>query len=74
MAPRLFAQGTKDRRCDLDALRRTLLRVGAPTALHAVQEADKNLHVPKKSGRTDEEVRAELLDVIDSWIQKVVGS
>jgi alpha-beta hydrolase superfamily lysophospholipase len=73
VSPMLFLQGTKDRRCDLDVLRRTLTRVGAPTALHAIQHADHHFAVPKKSGRKPEDVREELLGAIDGWIQKVLG-
>ena len=72
VSPMLFLQGTRDRRCDLDVLRRTLTRVGAPTALHAIQHADHHFAVPKKSGRTPEDVREEILGAIDGWIQKVL--
>ena len=57
-----------------DILRRTLTRVGAPTTLHVSQEADHQFKVLKKSSRTVEEVREELLGVTDSWIQKVLGA
>ncbi len=73
ISPTLFLQGTRDRTCDLDVLRRTLTRVGAPTALHVAEEADRRFKVPKRSGRTDEEVREELLRAIDDWIQRVLG-
>jgi predicted alpha/beta-hydrolase family hydrolase len=74
IAPTLFVQGTRDRRCDLDALRRTLTRVGAPTTLHACHEADRNFKVSKRSGRTEEEARDEILGAVDTWIQKVLAS
>ncbi|NNL65518.1 MAG: hypothetical protein HKP30_04690 [Myxococcales bacterium] len=73
VAPMLFMAGTRDRYCDLDALRRTLSRVGAPTHLHTVEEADHLFKVLKKSGRTQEEVNAEMLGVIDGWIEQVLG-
>ena len=73
VSPVLFAQGTRDRNCDLEVLRRTLTRVGAPCALHVVEEADKAFKVPKRSGRSDEEVRDELLGAVDAWIQKILG-
>ena len=74
VSPMLFVQGTRDRCCDLDALQRVLTRVGAPTALHVCREADHQLRVLKKSGRTPEEVHAEVLGVVGNWIQKVVGA
>jgi predicted alpha/beta-hydrolase family hydrolase len=72
VAPMLFVQGTRDRHCDLDTLRRTLLRVGAPTTLHVVAEADQHFGVPKRSGRDGEDVRSELLDTLDGWCTKVL--
>ena len=74
VSPMLFVQGTRDRSCDLDALQRVLTRVGAPTALHVCREADHQLRVLKKSGRSEEEIRAEVQGVVDAWIQKVVGA
>jgi predicted alpha/beta-hydrolase family hydrolase len=73
VSPMLFVQGTRDRRCDLAALQRVLSRVGAPTALHVCREADHQLRVLKKSGRSDEEVRDEVLGVVEAWIQKLAG-
>jgi hypothetical protein len=73
VSPMLFVQGTRDRRCDLPALERVLSRVGAPTLLHVCRAADHQLRVLKKSGRSDEEVRDEVLAVVDAWIQKVAG-
>ena len=73
VAPMLFVTGTRDRYCDVDSLRRILARVGAPTHLHTVEEADQNFRVLKKSPRSQEEVDAELLNVVDRWIDKVLG-
>ena len=73
VSPMLFLQGTRDRYCDLDVLRQTLTRVGAPTSLHVAQEADHHFKVLKKSGRDEEEVHREMLEVVDSWIDKILG-
>jgi predicted alpha/beta-hydrolase family hydrolase len=74
IAPMLFLQGERDRHCDLDLLRRTLSRVGAPTMLQVVQEADQHFKVLKKSHRTDEQVSEELLAYLDAWIHKVADA
>jgi hypothetical protein len=74
VSPILFVQGDRDRRCDLRTLQRLLGRVGAPTALHAIREADHRFRVLKKSGRTSEEVGEEVFAVVESWIQKVAGA
>ena len=69
-SPMLFVQGTRDRRCDGAALRSTLRRVGAPIELHDVVDADSNFHAPKKSGRTDPEIQAEVFAVVAGWIAR----
>ena len=71
--PMLFVQGSKDRHCDIDTLRRTLGRVGAPVQLHTVAEADHTFRVAKKSGRTPEDVSAEVMASLDAWIKKTLG-
>ena len=58
---------------EIEGVARLLARVGAPTALHVCREADHQLRVLKKSGRNDEEVRDEVLGVVDAWIRKVAG-
>lgn len=74
VSPILFVQGTRDRTCDLDALRRTLTRVGAPKTLHVIPEADGTLTVPRRAGRSQEEVHAEVLEAVDMWCRKVIGA
>ena len=73
ITPMLFVQGAKSQNCDLDVLRRSLARVGAPTTLHVVDEADHQFKVAKKSGRTHEEVLTECLTVLETWFDKVVN-
>jgi uncharacterized protein len=74
ITPMLFVQGSKDRHCELPALRKTLTRVGAPVNLHVVEEADHQLHVAKKSPRSQDEVNREVLAVLETWIRKTLGS
>ncbi len=70
----LFVQGTRDRTCDLDVLRATLGRVGAPITLHVVPEADHRFRAPKRTGRTAEEVYEEVLATVETWIAKILES
>ncbi|MFQ5416454.1 MAG: alpha/beta family hydrolase [Myxococcota bacterium] len=72
ISPMLFVQGTRDRSCEIDVLRQTLTKVGAPTALQICEEADQHFKVLKKSGRLEEDVRNEVLDGVDSWITKIL--
>jgi len=74
ITPMLFIQGSRAKNCDLDVLRRTLARVGAPTALQVVEEADHLFRVPKKSGRSPQEVMDETLAALEAWFEKIAGS
>ncbi len=69
-APMLFIQGTRDRRCNGTALRNCLRRVGAPIEMYDIEEADSSFHVPKKSGRTEEETHAEVFGVLSTWLNR----
>ena len=73
VSPVLFLQGSRDRTCEIDLLRQTLTRVGAPTSLFVSEQADRHFKVAKKSGRLEEEVRKELIENLDEWIEKVLG-
>ena len=74
VAPILFIQGSRDRNCNLDALRRTLTRVGVPKTLHVIPEADNMLAVPRRSGRSPEDVHQEVLEAVDIWMRSVLGA
>jgi predicted alpha/beta-hydrolase family hydrolase len=73
ISPMLFTQGSRDRLCDIPTLKHTLLRVGAPTTLQVVEEADHLFRVAKKSGRSAEDVHHEILSTLEGWIQKIQG-
>jgi predicted alpha/beta-hydrolase family hydrolase len=69
--PLLFLQGTRDTLAELDLLRPVVDKLGARATLHIVEHADHMFHVPKKSGRTDEQVLDELADTILAWSGKL---
>ncbi len=69
-APMLFVQGTRDRRCNGVALRASLRRVGAPIELYDVDEADSAFRIPKKSGRSTEQIHAEVYNVLSTWLSR----
>lgn len=66
--PMLFLQGTRDALAELDLLEPVVKGLGSRATLHLVQEADHSFHVLKRSGRTDREVMAELLDAFATWV------
>ena len=72
--PMLFLQGARDEFASLGLLRPLVERLGARAALTLLEHADHSFHVPARSGRTDAEVRAEMLDALAAWIDEVIRS
>lgn len=65
--PMLFLQGDRDEFADLKLLKPIVKRLGAWATLHLVEGGDHSFHVLKRSGRTDAEVMAELVETIVAW-------
>ncbi len=69
--PMLFLQGTRDDLADLALLRPVLQRLGARATLALFDDADHSFHVRAKSGRTDAQTLAEMLDTVARWARAV---
>lgn len=65
--PALFLQGTRDALCDLDLLRRELELFGGQATVEVLEDADHDFGVLKRTGRTREEVRADLVQRFADW-------
>ncbi len=70
VCPMLFIQGTRDRLCDLDRLRIALDRLKVPVSLHVIEGGDHSFKVPKRLGRSEEEVWQEIVEVICNWVNE----
>ena len=66
--PMLFLQGTRDDFAELELLQPLVKRLGNRATLRLFEDADHSFHVPARTGRKDDEVMAELLDVLAKWI------
>ncbi len=69
--PILFAQGTRDPLCPLDALEAVRARMRAPSSLHRVEGGDHGLVVARRSlppGRTQEDVDRDTLEAIRAFL------
>jgi predicted alpha/beta-hydrolase family hydrolase len=66
--PMLFLQGTRDGLADLGLLKPVVAALGAKATLHEVAGGDHSFAVLKKSGRTNDEALAEVLDTLAAWI------
>lgn len=71
--PMLFVQGTHDALAELGLLRALVGQLGTRATLHLLQRADHSFHVPARSGRTDPQVREELLDLVSQWVESVIA-
>ena len=65
--PMLFLQGTRDALAELRHLRPLCEELGERATLELIADADHSFHVPAKTGRKDETVRADLLDRLAAW-------
>lgn len=68
--PMLFLQGTRDKLADLGTLKPVIAQLGPKAMLHEVEGGDHSFAVLKKSGRTNEEALAEVLDTLTAWIDE----
>ena len=68
--PLLFLQGTRDALAELDLLRPVVAALGRRAKLVLAPDADHAFHVPARTGRTDADVLAALLDAAASWMTR----
>ena len=69
--PMLFLQGTRDDFADLKLLQPLVQRLGALATLHLIEDGDHSFKVLKRSGRTDTDVMAALVDAIVEWTARL---
>ncbi len=72
ICPVLFVQGARDPHCRTDKLEELLRRIGAPTRLHVIPDCGAGLEPIKRTGRTPEKIREEVLAQLDLFIQEVI--
>jgi uncharacterized protein len=72
--PMLFLQGTRDALAELPLIEPLAKQLGERTTLTLLEAADHSFHVPTRSGRTDAQIRREMLEVFASWADSVVKS
>jgi uncharacterized protein len=68
----LFLQGTRDALAALDQIEPLCRALGGRATLKLLQDADHSFHAPARTGRTDAQVRAEMLDALAAWIDGVI--
>jgi predicted alpha/beta-hydrolase family hydrolase len=74
ICPILFVQGSRDTRCRSDRLELLRRGIGAPTSVALVEDADHQLELIKRSVRDPDDVRAEVLSSIASFLGRTTGT
>ena len=72
--PMLFLQGTRDALADANLIRQIVSELGEQATLMMLPDADHSFHVPARSGRTDAQVRADMLDALAAWLAQITSS
>lgn len=68
--PMLFLQGTRDAFAQRDLLETVVQQLGGRATLHLIEEGDHSFKVPKRTGKTDDDIMNELADTVAIWVQK----
>ena len=69
--PMLFLQGTRDEFAELSLLKQVIQRLGRRATMHLVEDGNHSFVVPKKTGRTKDEVMDELAETLSSWAARL---
>ena len=72
--PMLFLQGTRDAFARLDLITGVCRDLEPRATLHLVDGADHSFGVPRRSGRTAEQVLDELAGTIEQWARALVAA
>lgn len=70
--PMLFLQGTRDTLAQIDMMRDVTKSLRKAT-LEVFEDADHGFHVPKRSGKTDDQVLDACIDTVARWLRKRIG-
>jgi predicted alpha/beta-hydrolase family hydrolase len=69
--PMLFLQGTRDRLADVGLIGEVCEGLGERATLHVVDDGDHSFKVPKRAGRSYDEVIAELAVAVSAWAERL---
>jgi len=70
--PVLCFNGTRDALCQRDLMDQAIGRLSDRWTMHWLEGADHSFHVLKSSGRTDEDVLAEVGEACRAWVGRAV--
>lgn len=67
--PTLFIQGSRDSFAAPDQLHAAVRRLAGPATVHIVEGGDHSFKVPKRAGRSQDLVYADIQDEIAAWVR-----
>ncbi|HLE20712.1 MAG TPA: alpha/beta family hydrolase, partial [Vicinamibacteria bacterium] len=70
--PMLFIAGTRDPLSKIELLQATIGEIGELASLHVIPDGDHSFRVPKRAGRSESQITAEIRDVTGRWMKMVV--
>jgi predicted alpha/beta-hydrolase family hydrolase len=70
--PMLFLQGTRDAFAEMPLMQALIGQLGTRASLTVLEDADHSFHVPARTGRTDTEVRIEMLGALAAWAESLL--
>jgi predicted alpha/beta-hydrolase family hydrolase len=68
--PMLFVQGTRDRLAEPAMLRPLCGTLGGRATLHEIEAGDHSFRVPRRTGRSPDEVLEEIASVVSAWTEE----
>jgi dienelactone hydrolase len=66
----LFLQGTRDTLAELDQLEPVMLALEKRATFKLFDGADHAFHVPRRTGKTDADIRREMVDTLAGWVEQ----
>ncbi len=70
--PMFFLQGTRDAFAEMPFMQALIGQLGERASLTVLEDADHSFHVPARTGRTDTQVRIEMLSALAAWAESVL--
>lgn len=71
--PMLFLQGTRDKLADLELMTGVCQRLGSQSTLHIIEGGDHSFHLPKSTGKSDEDAFAQIVAAVYRWKTRVLS-
>jgi uncharacterized protein len=71
--PMLFVQGTRDRLAESDRIAAVVAALKGGASIHVVEDADHGFDVPKRAGRSPEDVYDEMAVAVRGWSEAILA-